>query len=156
MRGIPIQKGSYAYNTSFRYPAQKNPGCHGRGSMRHDSTCEHEEIRRKLCILTPSHSLRDCRFEAHSRGNADTYSRDCNMSFLASPSLRYDRSTEIDVRCPCGSSPGAMSSSLVHVPQTRQEKTRVRHAHFCQYITNDAPLGVFSYVGEGRPGHSMV
>src|SRR5579863_5750653 len=34
------------------------------------------------------------------------------MSFLARPSLRYDRRTEMDVRCPCGSSPGAISSSL--------------------------------------------
>jgi hypothetical protein len=67
-----------------------------------------------LCRLTPSPPLEDSLDS--SRGaegiRKRCYSRDCNMSFLARPSLRYDRSTEMDVRCPWGSSPGGISSSL--------------------------------------------
>jgi hypothetical protein len=70
----------------------------------------------------------DCVRTTGPGGRPETYSRDCSMSFLASPSLRYERSTEIDVRCPCGSSPGAISSSLLH-PRLRSAREGRNRIH---------------------------
>ena len=77
------------------------------------------------------------------------YVRDCTISLFASPKRRYDRSTEIDVTCPCGSSSAVISSSLTTCNKHKRygDPNNALYSHLSQNIPYDPPLLIFRDIG---------
>jgi hypothetical protein len=89
------------------------PMCRGISLMLHGSICARAVRLGLLCTPQPWPLL----IQAHQVQFYISVSklrnvRDCTISFLARPSRRYDRRTDIDVTWPCGFSPSGRSSSL--------------------------------------------